>query len=270
MAAMKFSILMAAGIPLVSPLMAAGVKSGHAEAELIANSATYKPGAPLTLGIRLKVEEGWHSYWVNPGVGGMPLKVTWTLPEGWKAGELRQPVPKKFMTGELPGFGYEGEAIFLAEVTPPAGAQGEVELKAKVSWLTCDDSACVPGDAELSLKLPAGAGTSGGDVAAISQAAKKVPVTMEGAELTVEEAAGTLTLRLKTPETVNLQGCVVYPATPEVVDPSATIVFKRAKAEWIATVKKNEYAEETPTLLDIVLAGGMLEKPYLVSWRAKK
>lgn len=270
MAAMKFSILMAAGIPLVSPLMAAGVKSGHAEAELITNSATYKAGTALTVGIRLKVEAGWHSYWVNPGVGGMPLKATWMLPEGWKAGDLRQPVPKKFMTGELPGFGYEGEAIFLAEVTPPAGAQGEVELKAKVSWLTCNDSACVPGDAELSLKLPAGAGTPGGDVAAIFQAAKKVPVMMEGAELSVEEAGDTLTLRLKAPENFDLAGAAVFPATPEVVDPSATIVFKKTKVEWIATVKKNEYAEEAPTLLDIVLAGGLLEKPYTVSWRAKK
>jgi DsbC/DsbD-like thiol-disulfide interchange protein len=270
MAAMKFSILMAAGIPLVSPLMAAGVKSGHAEAELIANTASYKPGAALTVGVRLKVDEGWHSYWVNPGVGGMPLKVVWTLPEGWQAGELRQPVPKKFKTGDLPGFGYEGEAIFLVEMTPPAGADGEVELKAKVSWLTCDDSACVPGDAELSLKLPAGAGTPGGEVAAIFQAAKKIPMTMEGAELTVGEAGDTLTLRLKTPAAVDLQGSVVYPATPEVVDPAAPIVFKRTKTEWVATVKKNEYAEGPPTLLDIVLVGGMLEKPYAVSWRAKE
>ena len=270
MAPMKFSILMAAGIPLVSPLMAAGVKSGHAEADLLVNTAGYKPGTPLTLAIQLKVEEGWHSYWVNPGVGDMPLKVTWTLPEGWQAGELRQPVPKRFMTGELPGFGYEGTALFLANVTPPASAQGEVELKAKVSWLTCNDSACVPGDAELAVKLPAGEGTPGGAVAAIFQAEKKVPVRMDGAELNVEEAGETLTLRLKAPETVNLQGSTAYPATPEVVDPAAPIVFKRTKAEWIATVKKNEYAEGPPTLLDIVLFGGMLERPYSVSWQAKR
>lgn len=267
---MKFSILMAAGIPLVSPLMAAGVKSGHAEAELIANSASYKPGAPLTVGIRLKMDPGWHSYWVNPGVGGMPLKVTWTLPEGWQAGELRQPVPKRFMTGELPGFGYEGEAIFLADLTPPAGAQTDAELKAKVAWLTCNDDSCVPGDAELSLKLPPGEGKPGGEVAAIFQALKKIPQPMEGAELVVEEAGDTLTLRLKTPPAVDLQGSLILPATPEVVDPAAKIVFKKAKAEWIATVKKNEYAEGPPALLDIVLVGGMLEKPYAVSWRAKK
>jgi DsbC/DsbD-like thiol-disulfide interchange protein len=270
MAAMKFSILMAAGIPLVSPLMAAGVKSGHGEAELIANSASYKPGAPITMGIRLKVEEGWHTYWSNPGVGGMPLKVTWTLPEGWRAGELRQPVPKKFMTGELPGFGYEKEAIFLTNLTPPAEAQGDAEVKVKVSWLTCNDSSCVPGDAELSLNLPAGEGKPGGEVAAIFQAEKKVPVSLEGAELTVEEAGNILTLRLKTPPGINLQGSVIYAATPEVVDPAATIVFKLAKTEWIATVKKNEYADGPPTLLDIVLFGGMLQKPYSVSWSAKK
>ncbi len=267
---MKFSILMAAGIPLVSPLMAAGVKSGHAEAELLSNSGSYKPGATLTMGIRLKIDEGWHSYWVNPGIGGMPLKATWTLPEGWQAGDLRQPVPKRFMTGELPGFGYEKEAIFLVDLTPPPAAAGDVEFKVKVSWLTCDDSACVPGDAELAVTLPAGEGKPGKDVAAIFAAEKKIAKPAEGVTLTVEEAGETLTLRVDGPETLDLSASSAFPATPDVVDPAAPIVFKKTKAGWIATVKKNEYAEGPPTLFDIVLAGGLLEKPLAVSWRAKK
>ena len=270
MAVMKFSILMAAGIPLVSPLMAAGLKDGHASAELLSGSASYQAGKTLTFGIRLTVEPGWHSYWVNPGEGGMPLKVKWTLPEGWTAGELQQPVPKRFMTGELPGFGYEGEAVFLVDLTPPAAASGEALCKVKLSWLTCDESACVPGDVELSVKLSAGDAAAGKDAPAIAAAAKKIPHSAEGVQLQVEPEGDTLTLTVNAPEAFDLEGAKAFPATFQVIDAADPIQFVRTKTAWTAKVKKNEYAEGAPTLLDIVLAGGKLEKPLVISWQAKK
>jgi thiol:disulfide interchange protein DsbD len=276
MATMKFSILMAAGLPLVSPLMAAGVKDGHAEAELLSGSASYQPGKPVTLGIRLKVEDGWHSYWVNPGEGGMATTAKWTLPEGWQAGELQQPVPKRFTTGDLPGFGYEGEAVFLVNLTPPAAATGEAECKVKLAWLTCNESACVAGDVELSVKLPAGDAAAGKDAAAIAAAAKKIPQPLEGLKLDVLEFVGepakekTLTLTASAPEGIDLSGAQAFPATPQVVDAADPMQFKGAKSPWVVVAKKNEYAEGPATLLDIVFAGGKLEKPLLVSWAAKK
>lgn len=270
MATMKFSILMAAGIPLVAPLMAAGVKDGHAEAELLSGSASYQPGKPVTLGIRLKVEEGWHSYWVNPGEGGMALSAKWKLPEGWKAGALQQPVPKRFKTGDLPGFGYEGEAVFLVDLTPPSAATGEAECTVKLSWLTCDQSACVPGDVELSVKLPAGDATAGKDAAAIAAAAAKIPTPAPGFELSLTESGQTLELTVKAPEGVDLEGVKAFPATIQVVDAADPLKFERSKTGWVAKAKKNEYAEGPASLLDIVLAGGKLEKPLLVSWAAKK
>lgn len=270
MGTMKFSILMAAGLPLVAPLMAAGVKDGHGEVELLSSSASYQPGKAVTLGIRLKIDEGWHSYWVNPGEGGMALSAKWTLPEGWKAGELQQPVPKRFTTGGLPGFGYEGEAVFLVDLTPPAAAKGESECKVKLSWLTCNDSSCVAGKAELAVKLPAGDATAGKDAATIAAAAKKIPQTAPGYELSVAESAKTLVLTLKAPEGINLEDAKAFPATPQVVDAADPLKFERSRAGWVAKAKKNEYAEGPATLLDIVLAGGKLEKPLLVSWPAKK
>lgn len=269
---MKFSILMAASLPLVAmtPLMAAGVKSGHGEAELLSGSASYKPGKPVTVGIRLKVDEGWHSYWVNPGEGGMALGAKWTLPEGWKAGELQQPVPKRFKTGDLPGFGYEGEAVFLVDLTPPASAKGDAECKVKLSWLTCDQKACVSGTAELAVKLPAGDAAAGKDAAAIAAAAKKIPKPYAGLKLDLEESGKTLELALNNPPGLDLNGAQVFPATPQVVDAGDPLELQPAKSGWIIKAKKNEYAEGPAALLDIVLAGGKLEQPVLVSWPAKK
>lgn len=274
MAGMKFSLLLAAGLPLVAPLsLSAAGKSGHAEAELVAGVSSYQPGKSFPVAVRLTVDPGWHTYWINPGVGGMPLKATWTLPEGWTAGELRQPVPKRFMTGDLPGFGYEGETVFLVDLTPPAGATGEVECKVKLAWLTCDDSACVPGDAELSVTLPAGEGKPGKEAAVVEAAKKKIPMPID-LHFGVNEVDDRLTLsfipKLTSNADIDLTGVSAFPTTPDVVDPGSPIEFKKDADSWAATVKKSEYADGPAALLDMVLAGGKLEQPLLVSWRAKK
>ncbi len=269
MAGMKFSVLLAVGLPFVAPLSAA-VKSGHAEAELVAGVSSYEAGKAFQVAIRLTVDPGWHTYWINPGIGGMPVKATWTLPEGWTAGELRQPVPKRFMTGELPGFGYEGETVFLVDLTPPAGATGEAECKVKLAWLTCDDSACVPGDAELSVKLAAGDGKPGKEAAVIEAAKKKIPVPpAQDLLFGVEEREGRLILFVLSSE-VDLAGVSAFPTTPDVIDPAEPLTFEKGKDAWIATGKKSEYLDGAATRLDIVVAGGKLKQPLLLSWRAEK
>jgi DsbC/DsbD-like thiol-disulfide interchange protein len=268
MAGMKFSALLAAGLPLVAPLFAA-VKSGHAAADLVAGVSSYEAGKTFQVAIRLTVDPGWHTYWINPGVGGMPVKATWTLPEGWKAGELQQPVPKRFMTGDLPGFGYEGETVFLVDLTPPAGATGEAECKVKLAWLTCDDSACVPGDAELSVKLPAGKGEAGKEAAQIAAAELKIPEKAE-LGLMVVEGGESLSLFFLDADEMDLSLVSAFPATSDVIDPADPMEIGKTRDAWMASVKKSEYAEGPATQLDIVLSGGKLKKPLLVSWRAKK
>lgn len=71
MAGMKFSVLLAAGVPLVAPLsLSAAVKSGHAAAALVAGVSSYEAGKSFQVAIRLTVDPGWHTYWVNPGSAG--------------------------------------------------------------------------------------------------------------------------------------------------------------------------------------------------------
>jgi len=263
---MKFTTLLAAGLPWVAPL-SAGVKSGHASASLLQGADSYQAGRPVPVAIRLAIDPGWHSYWVNPGEGGMPLKALWTLPPGWQAGALRQPVPKRFMTGELPGFGYEGEVLFLTELLPPAGASGMADLKVKLSWLTCDDDSCVPGSAELPLSLPAGDGAAGAGAPRIAAAAAKIPAALDGLVLEVGEKGARLDFSLRGPEGFDPTGCEVFVATPQVVDPAEPPVFRQQAGIWTASARKNEYASAPATLVEVVLAGGKLVRPVTVTWR---
>ena len=119
MAGMKFSVFLAAGLPLVAPLSAA-VKSGHASADLVAGVSSYEAGKPFQVAIRLTVDPGWHTYWINPGVGGMPVKATWTLPEGWKAGELVYPEPERTLMFQIKAQGFDRDVMLRTEITPPA------------------------------------------------------------------------------------------------------------------------------------------------------
>lgn len=266
---MKLSAFLSASLPLAMMTAFAAEKSGHAEAELIAGVASYQPGKPVPVGIKLKMDPGWHSYWINPGEGGMPLSAKWTLPEGWKAGELQQPVPKRFKTSGLPGFGYEGEAVYRVDLTPPAGATGEVDLKVALSWLTCSEDACVPGDVELSVKLPAGDGAASKDAAVLAEAGKKIPRPLNHGSAGVSEKDGQVVMTFTVSDGIDLEGCQAFPATPEVVDAGAPVVLKKSEEGWTASAPKNEYAEGPVKAYDLVLSGGKLPHPVIVQWRGK-
>ena len=67
----------------------------------------------------------WHTYWKNPGDSGLPTRIQWVLPEGWKAGEIQWPYPKPLPIGPLMNYGYEDEVLLLTDLTAarvrPAG-----------------------------------------------------------------------------------------------------------------------------------------------------
>ena len=47
------------------------VRDRHVEAELIAEDSGWFPGSPLWIGLRLRMDRGWHTYWKNPGDAGV-------------------------------------------------------------------------------------------------------------------------------------------------------------------------------------------------------
>ncbi len=123
--------------------------------ELIQEEKTIHPHRSFWVALRLKLEEGWHVYWKNPGDAGMPLQVEWKLPPGFTAGPLQWPFPEKFNTADMVGFGYKEEVILLTEILPSPHLQPETEatLQGQVNWLVCSSSACQPGSVSLSLPL---------------------------------------------------------------------------------------------------------------------
>ncbi|WOO41836.1 protein-disulfide reductase DsbD family protein [Rubellicoccus peritrichatus] len=138
-------------------LGAESVRSDHTEAELVAEVDGIEAGQAFWMALRLKMDDHWHTYWVNPGEAGLKTELKWTeLPKGFEAGDFHWPPPKRYLQEDIMNYVYEDEVFLLFEVTAPKELQPGTELtfKARADWLECDPSMCVPGGADLSLTLP--------------------------------------------------------------------------------------------------------------------
>ncbi len=135
------------------------------QATLVAEDAAVQAGRPVVVALHLVHEPHWHSYWVNPGTG-LPTTLKWTLPAGWKAGDIQWPAPILLLDGHgaVIGNGYEGDLLLPVTLTPPASLPPgvPVEIRAEADWLMCREE-CVPGGAKLSITLPVSAGAPPAD-----------------------------------------------------------------------------------------------------------
>ena len=179
------------------------VKTEHVEAQLVTEKAAARPGSGFVVGLRLRMEPQWHTYWKNPGDSGLPTKIKWTLPAGWKAGEIQWPYPQKLPVGPLMNYGYEDEVILLTEISvPPDAAAGKADIKADVEWLVCKDI-CIPEKGALDLSIPVANASPADDPrfqAGIDRARNQLPVDPAGWKYDAAIAKGLLRVRLTAPE----------------------------------------------------------------------
>lgn len=245
------------------------VSSGKATVDWIADSLGYQPGQPVATALRMVLDDGWHTYWINPGEAGMPMDVRFTLPDGWRAEGPLYPMPIRFQTGGLADFGYEGTVVFPILLHPPVDAVGDVEIQAAFSWLTCDDSACIPGDATLTLALAKGereATPASGEIAA---AMKSIPAPAPASwALDVSRAGDQLLLTLSIPAGIPANRINAFPLTTHIIHPAAKFAWSPAGDAWTARVPMSPYAPETMESLELVIHAPGLDTPVIVTWNA--
>ncbi|MEE2658776.1 MAG: thioredoxin family protein [Candidatus Latescibacterota bacterium] len=105
------------------------------------------------LGIHLRMEPDWHTYWENSGDSGLPTKIKWELPPGYEAGPIEWPGPHRYEEmGGLISYGYADETLLLTPIRRRYEAQPGGSFIAHVSWLVCRE-VCIPGDTTLTIDL---------------------------------------------------------------------------------------------------------------------
>ena len=149
----------AAATGAIAPAAAAPASTGPTrveavEVELVGESAAVVPGQALRLGLRIRHDPHWHTYWRNPGDSGLATQLALELPAGFRAGAIEWPAPQRLFIPPLANYGYEGEIVLPVPVEVPAAIDAaRVRFTGRASWLMCRE-VCIPGEADVALELP--------------------------------------------------------------------------------------------------------------------
>jgi thiol:disulfide interchange protein DsbD len=138
-------------VTMVLAALAVGMLAGpRASVELVSSRLAIRPGETFTVALHMKMPEGWHAYYVNPGESGAPPKISWKLPSGLVAGPIEWPTPERMLAAGVAGNVYSRELWLPVSVmtakTLPVGKS--LRLSAKATWLLCSN-VCEPDSAEL-------------------------------------------------------------------------------------------------------------------------
>ena len=78
-------------------LQSSEIDIGHAKLSLIKDHSSFIPGTSINVGLKIEMDEGWHTYWKNPGDSGGPIEISWDLPDGFSASDIQWPTLKEFL-----------------------------------------------------------------------------------------------------------------------------------------------------------------------------
>lgn len=132
-----------------------GPAEEHVKLRMLSDVKQIKAGEKFRLGVELKMQDHWHTYYKESGDAGMPTSIKWGLPAGYSHGELEWQKPHKYDDGGIVTYGYSETAVISTTVTAPAKiTEGAQNFTADVKYLVCKE-VCIPGSASLKLSLPA-------------------------------------------------------------------------------------------------------------------
>lgn len=138
--------------------MQLALKPKPVTATLLSEQSTIAPGKLFRVAVKLEHQPTYHTYGktLPEGVTGLPTKIVWKLPEGWKVDDLPwPPTHETESTGGTKTQGYAGTVYLPAALTAPAdlAVGSSVTLEGRVDGLVCDPKSCMPVKLPISLTL---------------------------------------------------------------------------------------------------------------------
>ena len=218
------------------------------------------PNHQQWLGLRLKHQNGWHTYWKNPGDTGLATHLQWTAPKGITIGKTLWPLPEKIQIGDLFNYGYENDALLLAPLKVDAEnsiPNEGINIKLHASWLVCKNE-CIPQEGDLELKVSRNQ-ISADDSTLFQQVISDQPIAISNKENQ---------LSIRNDNLVNIQisgldpklegaNFEIFPEIPDILDAKAErhALFKQSwdKGVWRATIPINANRSDEPNTLPITL-----------------
>lgn len=123
--------------------------------KLVSEAKAIAPGQTFMVGLHLRPPQGFHTYWKHPGIVGLATSVEWSLPPGFRAGEIQWPAPETVKMARYTAQGYRGETLLMVPVTAPRDlTKSPVELTARVSWMCCGTQCHPAAKVPFTITLP--------------------------------------------------------------------------------------------------------------------
>jgi thiol:disulfide interchange protein len=224
--AVMLAVLALAGFSGAAFAQARKPPQSHVHIRLVPEHSHIGSGETVTVAIDQTIDKGWHTYWINPGDSGEPPDIKWTLPAGFKTGDIQWPVPEKIITSGLGSYGYLAHATLLQDITAPKNIPaGALTLTAVIDILVCRE-VCIPETGTYSFMLNASIADKHSTLA--DAARGRLPVSLpEGA--TFQEDNGDFVVGIALPKDADAAAPVsLMPQDWGIVDnPSkATVDFK--------------------------------------------
>lgn len=147
------------GLALLGWLLASPASAQNGlKISLVPESTAVVPGATFRVGLFLQPEPGWHTYWRQPGIVGVPTQIAWELPAGFTTGELEYPGPEPVLMFHIKAQGYRRAVLLQTQITAPSDLQPgtSVSLRGRATWMCCGTT-CHPGSQVLEVTLPVAA-----------------------------------------------------------------------------------------------------------------
>lgn len=219
----------------------------HVQVRLVAENDALTPQAVNRFAVVFEHDQGWHTYWKNPGEAGLPPIFTFKTPAGITVTEPAFPLPDRLVTGGITSFGYGGTTAFPFRVEVPrsAGTTGSAVISLHVEYLACKDM-CVPEEADAQLRLPLRVSSKPSkDEALIADALKRIPeprqagttisAVIDGERIRIDEASGLLVR----------SSLDFFPEDKDAVDLKAPPVFETGKKNGDASTGSSLYLKTT-------------------------
>ena len=147
---MIFKSLLISSFFISSLIFAEPINTGHAEVSLVKNTQISSNGI-VHIGIKMDMQEGWHTYWLNPGDSGGAIDIEWILSDESDVSDVIYPTPHRIPYPPLMTFGYEDQVIFPIDLTVK-DLNKDIDITANINFLICAD-VCIPESAVIKTTL---------------------------------------------------------------------------------------------------------------------
>lgn len=125
------------------------------------------------VGLHIKMQKKWKTYWRQPGDAGIPPHFDWKGSENVKSVKVLWPAPLRMVDPYVTTIGYEGEVVFPV-IFEAKDESKPIRAKLNFAYGVCLDI-CIPEDRKMSFSVPVSKGSNSRDHSLLSRFYKRVP-----------------------------------------------------------------------------------------------